>query len=140
VRHSPNPPQAACQKVILATGEGFAGVLGQLLAAAGFDRRVQVAAVKNRFFGGNVNVAGLLTASDLLEHFEHNPPAASSPTNATSTLVLIPAVLFNDDGVTLDNYSAAQLSAELKCPVQVVDCNAQALYATLLSCLGAPRA
>jgi NifB/MoaA-like Fe-S oxidoreductase len=53
------------------TGTFGAGVLGPMLA----DRadRVRVLAVENRYFGGTIGVAGLLTATDLASTLTEEP-------------------------------------------------------------------
>jgi putative radical SAM enzyme (TIGR03279 family) len=53
--------------------------------------------IKNDFFGGNVKVTGLLTGSDLLTNIDRNKIE-------DYTSVLIPDSIFNDDGLTLDDY------------------------------------
>lgn len=55
--------QGADRGVTVLTGAYGARVLGPLLAAEGFD--AEVVAVENRFFGGNIAVAGLLTGADV---------------------------------------------------------------------------
>ena len=53
--------------------------------------------VKNKYFGGNVKVTGLLTGSDLLNNIEKEKVK-------DYTSILIPDSIFNDDGLTLDGY------------------------------------
>ena len=64
-----------------------------------------VFAVRNDYFGGNVDVAGLLTATDVL---------AQLPTDLQGTVVLLPDVMFNADRLTLDGSSAAGLCSALE--------------------------
>ena len=58
--------------VTVLTGTYGAQVLGPLLAGAGFDD-VEVLPVENRFFGGNIGVAGLLVGEDLARVLAHQP-------------------------------------------------------------------
>jgi NifB/MoaA-like Fe-S oxidoreductase len=83
--------------VLVVTGEYAAPVLRGLFAAHGYDD-VEVLAVKNNYFGGNVKVAGLLTGSDL------NDALSSVP---ASTTCLVPDVCLSEgrflDGLTLED-------------------------------------
>ena len=60
------------QPTTVLTGTYGAQVLGPLLAGAGFDD-VEVLPVENRFFGGNIGVAGLLVGEDLARALAHQP-------------------------------------------------------------------
>jgi len=77
---------------------------------------IDVLPVRNDFLGEHITVAGLLTAQDVFAQLE--------PRNAT---VLLPASMFNHDGVTLDDYTADDIARELDMPVHVVACDAQSL-------------
>ena len=52
--------------VLVVTGEYAAPILRELFDAQGFAD-VRILAVENRFFGGNIKVAGLLTGQDLID-------------------------------------------------------------------------
>jgi NifB/MoaA-like Fe-S oxidoreductase len=56
--------------VTVLTGEFGARVLGPLLAGRPDTR---VLAIENRFFGGTIGVAGLLTGADVGRVLEHEP-------------------------------------------------------------------
>ncbi len=59
--------------------------------------KIELLTIKNNFFGGNVKVTGLLTGIDII----------SSLKNKNIQLydnVLIPKIIFNIDGLTLDGY------------------------------------
>jgi NifB/MoaA-like Fe-S oxidoreductase len=120
----PSPPPAAPSaepaQLLLVTGTAFAPLLSELVS----NWPAQVLAVKNRFFGGNVDVAGLLTAADIL---------AQVPEHIAErrTVVVLPSVMFNDDGLTLDGCSTAELAKALAAEVHVVDCKASELLKLL---------
>lgn len=112
--------------------------------------------VENRFFGGNVDVTGLLCgrdivaairavsdrfapsrvpdgpseASDALSSVERTaaggagaPSKAGMPRGASShALFLLPRVIFNDDGETLDGWTLEDVKKAAGCPVSVVSC------------------
>ena len=96
---------------VLVTGTAFAPTLKRLTQGMG----AKVVAVRNNFFGGNVNVAGLLTAEDIIAQLKERdlPPKAT---------ILIPDVLLNADGLTLDNRRPDDLAQALNHPVVVVPC------------------
>lgn len=62
-------------------------------------------AIKNEYFGGNVNVTGLICACDLLEQLPHD---------LGGSIVLAPNVMFNYDGLTLDGVTRDAVTAELE--------------------------
>jgi len=66
-----SPPRRDDAPITVVTGTFGAEVLGPMLA--GFGERVRVLAVENRYFGGTIGVAGLLTASDLARALAGEP-------------------------------------------------------------------
>lgn len=123
---------------ILATGEAFASVLHELLP----QYRARILAIKNNYFGGNVDVAGLLTAEDVIKQLAlaeisantssssdevpcqkvHSKTAVGEELVSKGILRLIlPPILFNDEGVTLDNKTAADIAQALGIPLKVLD-------------------
>jgi putative radical SAM enzyme (TIGR03279 family) len=85
------------EDVTVLTGEYAAPILRRLFDEQGFAE-VNVKAVKNRYFGGNIKVAGLMTGLDLRD--------ALKDVDA-STLCLVPDVCISEgrflDGLTLDD-------------------------------------
>ena len=118
---SDRPPSA--EQFTLVTGTMFAPVLAGLLEAAGFSSRVSVLPVENRFFGGNVGVTGLLAVVDI---------ASAVREGRVSGSVLVPDVVFNDDGLTLDDLSAAELRQAAGVPLAVLATGAQPLRSAIL--------
>jgi NifB/MoaA-like Fe-S oxidoreductase len=109
-------PVAPAGPVTLLTGELFAPTLRELLATAPLPRtECRVLAVPNRFFGGNVSVAGLLTASDI---------ASTVATDGGRGIYLVPDVVLNSDGVTLDDVSEGALAALCGADLRVVSSDA----------------
>ena len=95
--------EAAGERVLLVCGEAALGVYGELCHA--WAGRIEPFAVRNDYYGGDVNVTGLIVACDLL---------AQLPTNLVRTLVVLPEVMFNFDHMTLDGVSLAEVVAELE--------------------------
>ena len=83
--------------VLVVTGEYAAPVLRDLFDAEGFTD-VRILAVENRFFGGNIKVAGLLTGQDLINALRDVP---------SQTVILLPDVCLSEgrflDGLDLDD-------------------------------------
>ncbi|MCL5772471.1 MAG: DUF512 domain-containing protein [Actinobacteria bacterium] len=59
--------------------------------------------IKNNFFGGNVKVAGLLTYYDFIKYFNNDETYKNKNKNSYFDKILIPDIIFNNDGLTLDN-------------------------------------
>lgn len=109
----------------LVTGELFAGVLRQATASltgAGADARVLM--VRNALFGGNVSVAGLLSGRDIVSAVRHSD--LPEP-------FLVPEIVLNADGLTLDDVAGADLSGLSGKEVRVVPCDAVGLVDALRS-------
>lgn len=66
--------------------------------------RGSVRAIENNYFGGNVDVTGLICAEDLL---------AQLGSDLSGIMLFVPDVMFNADGLTLDGYHQERLKAEL---------------------------
>lgn len=82
------------------TGEAFSPFLERLLHKKGFSRFF-VLGVPNLSLGRTVTVSGLLFGRDILK-------AISS---LKCDRVILPSVIFNDDGITLDDFSLDELKA-----------------------------
>ncbi len=132
---------------------GFAARLMEESAVAGLVRPLFV---KNDFFGGNVDVTGLLCGCDIVRAIRDAslgegslggaasldgatlpdsaaslagdaPPGVDGPSPASSdsplVIFCIPRVVFNDDGVTLDDMTLADIEKAAGAHVAVVSCN-----------------
>jgi putative radical SAM enzyme (TIGR03279 family) len=91
-------------RATLVTGVSFNGILKETAARLNGVRglSLRLLTVRNKFFGDQVTVAGLLTGSDIAAALEGKRPG---------DLVVIPAeALKEDDGVFLDGMSLGQLS------------------------------
>ncbi|MDO5106827.1 MAG: DUF512 domain-containing protein, partial [Coriobacteriaceae bacterium] len=84
---------------ILVCGEAALGVMSAL--AAVFDCRMAAQAIRNDYFGGDVNVTGLIVECDLLEQL---------PQDLSGTIAILPEVMFNSDMLTLDGGSYDSIS------------------------------
>ncbi len=73
-------------------------------------RSARVHAVRNRFFGVGVSVAGLLTGADILFALSRE---------RFGSVVCLPPDAVNFDGVTLDDMTPEDIASELGCEVRV---------------------
>ena len=112
-------------------GEAMRDVLGPLaaaspLAAPPADPAATVPApfaplfVENAFFGGNVDVTGLLCGCDIASAVALE--AAALPPGRPA-IFAIPRVVFNDDAVTLDDMTLEDMEKAAGAPLAVVSCN-----------------
>jgi putative radical SAM enzyme (TIGR03279 family) len=79
------------------------------------EGEVATVAVENRLCGSMVTVAGLLSAGDIISHLR--PMLRRS----TCDEVVVPSVMFNFAGYTLDGFSPERLGRRLGIPVRVID-------------------
>jgi putative radical SAM enzyme (TIGR03279 family) len=145
-----SPDPQSYRPLILATGTAFAPVLQELIETLPQCEHVTVRAITNTFFGGNVDVAGLITASDLIEQLVDlktaDAPAACTPAGSLTSrppadaptglptdppalrpLLVIPSVMLNENGLFLDDLAPKDVAQALNVELDVVSCNAEAL-------------
>lgn len=77
------------------------------------DCDYQVMSVENRFFGTTVTVTGLLAAADVIRSVK------KKSADLEISEVILPAVMFNHAGYTLDGYSPQRISSQIELPVRV---------------------
>jgi len=87
------------------------------------DKNFEAHPVPNRYFGETVTVTGLLTAADVIRKIKE----ASSRTKYHE--VILPRVMFNHSGYTLDGYSPARIGKSVNLPVRAVETAEEAVYA-----------
>lgn len=108
------------ESVTIITGVMSATTHAGALQAFGGVGRVRLLCVPNRFFGGNVSVTGLLTGRDL---------AAAITQDGARGIYLLPDVVFNADGLTLDDMTMEQLREASGADVRLVSSDAAGLLA-----------
>jgi putative radical SAM enzyme (TIGR03279 family) len=89
---------------------------------------LSVIAVKNKFFGGRVNVTGLLTGYDIVEALAKATAGGLDAGQiakgiAEQPVLAIPEILLNADGLLLDGYTPERISSELGMEVAVIKSN-----------------
>lgn len=103
-------------------GELATGTMLGTLSALHAGGRVRVLPVKNRFFGGNVTVTGLLTGADISAAIRYDAAHVDQPTR-----YIVPAIIFNTDQLTLDGYTRERISEESGADITFVDATAAGL-------------
>ena len=91
-------------------GEAFARVLGPLLEESALAGLVRMLPVKNRYFGGNVDVTCLLTGADLVPALRSAAPAGP---------VIMARETFSPGLALLDDVTLAQLQHETGCSIRL---------------------
>ena len=90
--------------VNLVCGEAARKTIEVFCKAVSSEGRVRTHAIRNDYFGGDVNVTGLIVSEDLL---------AQLPADLSRTLVVLPEVMFNFDSLTLDGDSQEHILSEI---------------------------
>ncbi|HOQ14572.1 MAG TPA: DUF512 domain-containing protein [Bacillota bacterium] len=115
--------------ITIATGEAAAPYITtavEKICSLCYNIKCDVIAVKNKFFGGEVTVSGLLTGSDFL--------SALSTQNLHDELLIPASTLRAEGDLFLDNKSPAWLSEKLGVPVRTVKNDAVDFICAVLGC------
>ena len=109
----------------IVTGQAAAPFLKKLLRAAGFCDNIDnmVRPVRNDFFGGGVDVSGLVTGGDIAEQLRGE--------KLGSRLLLPRNMLRRGGSEFLDDMTLAELERELGVPVFPVETSGDALFDTI---------
>lgn len=110
------PPKKRAGHIMLVTGE-LAYPLIKAMAEQMMKKApgimIDTYAVENRFFGGGVNVAGLVCGCDIIRQIQDKPKCDK---------LLLPSVMLRDgDAVFLDDTTVDELERALEMPVVFVD-------------------
>ena len=112
------------EAVTLVCGELIRDTLLGALSAIGAGGKVRLLPVRNEFLGGTVSVTALLSAADLLRAITYDHERLVLPTT-----YLIPEVVFNQSGLTLDGKQATDIKESAPAPVAFFAPTAEALSA-----------
>jgi len=109
-----DPPSPAEAGTVV-TGSLAAPVLRRLLAATGYS----VLEVRNRALGSMVGVAGLLFGADVVDSVRR------SVRGGDTGPFFLPAVMFNADGLTLDDMAIGEMAASADADLRVASALSQ---------------
>ena len=118
------------RSAVLVTGSLAAQTLRDAVDGLHQTPVLRVLEVRNEFFGGNVSVAGLLTGRDLAAAIGRD--AALHP----GAKYMLPDVVLNSDGVTLDDMTVSDVAAAAGADVRVLSCDAAGLLEGLSTLAG----
>jgi len=109
-------------RAVMAVGCAQREFLDPLIDEAGISDVFEPLYVPNDYFGGNVDVTGLLVGEDIARSVAeyrhlHDEGERSAP------LFLVPRVVFNDDGLTLDDMTLEDIRQVAGVPLHVVSCS-----------------
>jgi putative radical SAM enzyme (TIGR03279 family) len=119
-------------QAVIVMGYAMMPFFGQLVEASDLNGQLLVLAVENNFFGGNVDVTGLLTSYDVAQ-------ALVQGHISPNTVVVIPKVVLNDDGIMLDNGTLDSIREQSGITVHAVSCNPSGFLREILQLI-APNA
>ncbi len=91
------------RELVVLSGVAAARTVANFVASPQLGGRV--ATITNEYFGGNVDVTGLMCACDILEQL---------PDDLSQVMLIVPDVIFNADGCTLDGYHRSCLIEDLE--------------------------
>lgn len=109
--------------------------LGPLAARSAVASCFKPLFIKNDFFGGNVDVTGLLCGCDIVAAVK-NVCVSARTEGRPYPLFVIPRVVFNDDAVTLDDMSLEDMEKAAGVPLAVVSCNASDFLREIVALAG----
>ena len=119
-------PSDIKRKVTLACGKAPEAFLRDLLAGMGEkfpNITVQVVGIENRFFGGEVDVTGLVTGGDLINQLKG--------VDLGDELIISSAMLRREGDLFLDDVSTDDVERELNIQLTAVPNDGQALLAVV---------
>ncbi|MBR0405049.1 MAG: DUF512 domain-containing protein [Eggerthellaceae bacterium] len=96
--------------------------LGPLIDEAGIGDIFEPLYVENAFFGGNVDVTGLLVGADISQAV-NDRSSTTDEAQHPGLMFLVPRVVFNDDSLTLDGMSLEDMEKAAGQPLHVVSCS-----------------
>ena len=88
---------------------------------------VRVYRIRNDWFGENITVAGLLTATDIINQLREEAEKG----NLGERLVLSSSMLKADENIFLDDKTPNDIEKELGVKVRFADCNGEAFLNAL---------
>lgn len=117
----------AGKKVHFVAGCAQREFFGPLVERSGLSDVLVPFYVKNDYFGGNVDVTGLLCGCDIARALREENERSGID------VAVIPKVVFNSDGVTLDDMRLEDIVRDSCVPTHVVSCNASDFLSEIIA-------
>ncbi len=131
---------AAGVSVRLVAGFAMAPYFGDLIAGSRAAERLAPLYVENRYFGGNVDVTGLLCACDVVDAVTALASSGGCEgSDSGRTIVAVPSVMFNDQGLTLDGRTLADMekaAGESGIHLVMVSCSPTEFFPDIIAAIG----
>ena len=121
-------------RVAMLYGRAMEETLTALMARSPLEGLLVPLYVDNGYFGGNVDVTGLMCGCDML-HTLRTVQEESGHGDVPIAFFAVPRVVFNADGVTLDDMTLEQLRRESGVELHVVSCVASEFLQHIVSLL-----
>ncbi len=118
----------SCRMIV---GRAMEPLLDQLVSQYALDRVFAPLYVDNDFFGGNVDVTGLLVGADVARALQDD--ACDALLRGTSIVYALPDVVLNDDGLFLDDLTVEDVQRASGASIRVVSCNPSEFFSELAS-------
>ena len=131
--------RASGSAAVMVVGCAQREFLSPLVERSGIGDCFKPLYVENAFFGGNVDVTGLLVGQDIVRAIRalRGGDGAVRPERDGGCLVLVPRVVFNDDGLTLDDMVLEDMEREAGCRIHMVSCSPLEYFDQIRALLGA---
>ena len=114
--------RAQGRRAVMVVGCAQREFLDPLVDEAGIRDVFEPLYVENTYFGGNVDVTGLLVGSDIAYAVQGRSRFEDEAAHL-EPLFLVPRVVFNDDGLSLDGMSLEDMEKAAGQPLHVVSCS-----------------
>ncbi|RDB61807.1 Fe-S oxidoreductase [Gordonibacter sp. 28C] len=125
--------RAADRRAYYVAGCATRHFLGPLVEAGPLAGLLVPLFVENDFFGGNVDVTGLLCGCDMADAVKSLAPSVAAD---GGDLFLVPRIVFNDNAVTLDDMSLEDMEKRAGARMSVVSCNASDYLPEIIDLVG----
>lgn len=117
-------------RAVMVVGCAQREFLGALIVQSGIDGSFVPLYVENAFFGGNVDVTGLLVGTDIVSAIRG---AVSRSADSLPSAYFVPRVVFNDDGFTLDGMTLEDMEKAAGAPLHMVSCSPKKYFEEIIA-------
>ncbi len=118
------------KQLVIIAGKAQYEFLDPLIKRDGLADYLKSLYVSNTFFGGNVDVTGLLCACDIVD------ACRTYEQRYRSDLVFcIPQIIFNDEGLTLDGYTLQDINNKIENKASMVSCSPYSYFQEMIELL-----
>lgn len=121
-------------RILLVYGCAMIEALRPLIEQSPLKDRVIPLFVKNEYFGGNVDVTGLLCGADMAPAIKAEAERLEGEGRPVD-FAIIPDVVFNHNGITLDDMTLSQLQGAAGVELHVVSCDASEYFSQVCNLL-----